>query len=527
MSVSPRVVSILTGSLTYPYHGVGRESTEGRGVQPVYTGVEGDHVACDRRTAGSLALARQDRRFLASLALVFTDTVLLTAATILATLVRFGSIWAASVTRYPGIGSIQLSATAVILWVICLRWQHLYHVNRLELGSGEFKRLVVGLSAGTACLVFVTYVLNIPGMSRGWALLTWVFALVLVGSVRLARRLFVRIMRSRDRLLRPTLIVGANEEATEIVRILRKNQSSGLVPIGYVTSSAVSTSNMEQIPYLGTAAGLRNLVRSLGVDTVLFASSAFDYDDLAEMVDTLRNDDVQVQISSRLLDVLTSRVAMYEVNGLPIIGIENRGATRIKAGTKRALDLVLSSLLILLSAPFWLFIALAIKVTSRGPVLYRQQRVGENGRLFTMLKFRSMVVDAHGRRDEFAEDNESSGPLFKIREDPRVTPVGRVLRRCSLDELPQLINVFMGEMSLVGPRPALPLEVAQYEDHHARRLEALPGMTGLWQVSGRSDLTFEEMVRLDLFYIENWSLTLDLSLLARTVPAVVSARGSY
>jgi exopolysaccharide biosynthesis polyprenyl glycosylphosphotransferase len=496
-------------------------------VQPVYTAVEGNHVACDRHAAGSLALAKQDRRFLASLALVFTDTVMLAAAVLIATLLRFPGLWAASHTPYLGIGFPQLSAIVVILWLICMQWQQLYHVNRLELGSGEFKRLVVALSIGTACLVFVTYVLRLPGLSRGWTLLSWILALVLVASGRLARRLAVRVMRSRNRLLRPTLIVGANEEATEIVRILRKNQSSGLVPIGYVTSDSVSSSTMEQIPYLGTAAGIRNLVRNLGIDTVLFASSAFDYDDLAEMVAGLRNEDVQVQISSRLLDVLTSRVAMYEVNGLPIIGIENRGLTRIRTGTKRALDIVLSSLLLLLSAPFWLCIALAIKVTSRGPVLYRQERVGENGRLFTMLKFRSMVLDAHVQRDEFVADNESTGPLFKIREDPRVTSVGRWLRRCSLDELPQLVNVLLGEMSLVGPRPALPSEVAQYEDHHTRRLEAVPGMTGLWQVSGRSDLTFEEMVRLDLFYIENWSLTFDLSLLVRTLPAVVSARGSY
>jgi exopolysaccharide biosynthesis polyprenyl glycosylphosphotransferase len=194
---------------------------------------------------------------------------------------------------------------------------------------------------------------------------------------------------------------------------------------------------------------------------------------------------------------------------------------------KRVFDLVLSCAVVLIGLPVWLLLAAAIKLTSSGPVLYSQDRVGKDGELFGMYKFRSMYEDADARRVELMADNEASGPLFKMKNDPRVTSVGKWLRRFSIDEFPQIINVLKGEMSLVGPRPPLPSEVERYTAHDLRRLEVVPGMTGLWQVSGRSSLTFDEMVRLDLFYIENWSVGLDITLLFRTIPAVLFARGAY
>jgi lipopolysaccharide/colanic/teichoic acid biosynthesis glycosyltransferase len=186
-------------------------------------------------------------------------------------------------------------------------------------------------------------------------------------------------------------------------------------------------------------------------------------------------------------------------------------------------------LIVLVGMPLWVAFALAIKFTSRGPMLYRQRRVGRDGVPFDMFKFRSMYADADERLEDLRASgaNEATGPLFKMRDDPRVTPVGRWMRKFSIDEFPQLLNVLRGEMSLVGPRPPLPCETVSYTDHHWRRMEVLPGMTGLWQVSGRSRLTFDEMIRLDLFYIENWSVGFDLGLLVRTIPAVLFARGAY
>jgi len=194
---------------------------------------------------------------------------------------------------------------------------------------------------------------------------------------------------------------------------------------------------------------------------------------------------------------------------------------------KRAFDLVVSTLIVVIGLPVWLIIASAVKLSSDGPILHSQERVGLHGAKFGMYKFRSMYVDADARLAEVMSGNEASGPLFKMKEDPRVTRTGKWLRKFSLDEFPQILNVIKGDMSLVGPRPPLPREVSGYNLHDWRRLEVVPGMTGLWQVSGRSSLTFDEMVRLDLFYIENWSMGLDITIIFRTIPAVLFARGAY
>jgi exopolysaccharide biosynthesis polyprenyl glycosylphosphotransferase len=231
-----------------------------------------------------------------------------------------------------------------------------------------------------------------------------------------------------------------------------------------------------------------------------------------------------VKLLPEFSDLLPQRLEIHEVGGRRYIGFVPVAAV---SWAKRAVDLLLVSVGLLAATPVLLAIVLAIKLDSPGPVFYRQQRVGKHGRFFWMLKFRSMCVDADRRLEELRAHNEATGPLFKIRQDPRVTRVGRLLRRWSLDELPQLLNVLRGDMSLVGPRPPLPAEVEQYEDWQHGRLRAVPGLTGLWQVSGRSEVPFHDMVRLDLHYIRNWSLALDLEILLRTIPAVLTNRGAY
>jgi len=223
-------------------------------------------------------------------------------------------------------------------------------------------------------------------------------------------------------------------------------------------------------------------------------------------------------------DLLPRRVEVQHMAGRPYIGFAPVAKVSL---LKRALDLLASSLGLLAMGPLLAIIAVAVKLDSPGPVFYRQQRVGRDGRRFWMYKFRTMYQDADRCQEELWAQSEASGPLFKMRDDPRVTRVGRVLRCLSLDEFPQLFNVLRGEMSLVGPRPPVPGEVEQYDDWHHGRLRAVPGMTGLWQVSGRSAVSFHDMVRLDLQYIRNWSLSLDLSILLRTIPAVLASRGAY
>ena len=248
---------------------------------------------------------------------------------------------------------------------------------------------------------------------------------------------------------------------------------------------------------------------------------------LARIVAELRTLDIEVNVSSGLFEVMTSRVLVSEVAGVPLVRIRGISLTPTRLATKRLFDIVVSGLVLLVGLPVWLLCAALVKLTSPGPLLYSQERIGRDGRAFRMFKFRTMYVDADARLEALRAENEASGPIFKMRNDPRVTSVGRWLRKYSIDEVPQFLNVLKGEMSVVGPRPPLPNETREYEDRHWRRLEVTPGMTGLWQVSGRSALTFEEMVRLDLFYIENWSVGLDLAIILRTVPAVLFARGAY
>jgi exopolysaccharide biosynthesis polyprenyl glycosylphosphotransferase len=225
--------------------------------------------------------------------------------------------------------------------------------------------------------------------------------------------------------------------------------------------------------------------------------------------------------------ILTSGTGIEEVAATPVISMKRGGIRGWDRVLKDMEDYVLSAVGLLLLSPLFLLVAVLIKLDSKGPVFYRQERVGKNGKRFMIYKFRSMVADAERVQAELLDRNEAEGPIFKMRHDPRITRVGAVIRKTSIDELPQLINVVLGHMSLVGPRPPIPKEVAQYEEWQKERLSTTPGITGLWQISGRSDLTFEEMVKWDIYYIHNWSLWLDIKILLKTVPVVLFGRGAY
>jgi exopolysaccharide biosynthesis polyprenyl glycosylphosphotransferase len=257
------------------------------------------------------------------------------------------------------------------------------------------------------------------------------------------------------------------------------------------------------------------------------ASSAVDGNEMRFISKVARRTGTELRLTANLPEVLTTRLSVLPIGGVIALSVRSVRLSGPQALAKRLFDIVVSGTVLLLTLPVFLVIAAAIKLSSPGPVFYRQQRIGKQGNPFTLLKFRTMVDGADVMLDLLVAANEADGPLFKIRNDPRVSRVGRYMRRWSLDELPQLLNVLRGDMSLVGPRPPLAHEVARYEDWQLDRLEVRPGITGLWQVSGRSDLSFSEMVRLDLFYIENWSLAYDMFILIKTIPAVASSRGAY
>lgn len=466
-------------------------------------------------------------------ALVATDMLAVFVAAMVATYLRFGSVVAPVGFENPevSIDFFQLALVVVPLWVAFLALSGLYDLDRATLGVSEAGRIARALSLGVVVLILAIFAAKLPGLSRAWILLVWALSIAFVLAARGMILVIVLLLRRRGRLLVPTLVVGSNAESADIIRVLHGNVDAGLVPVGCLASSQAERLELDfcsgDVPVLGSARDITDVVRDRHVETVIIASSAFDHDVLARMIAELRDEDVDLHISSGLFEVLTSRVLISEVAGVPLITVKGISLSRGNLLVKRVFDLIVAGLIILIGMPLWLLFAALVKFSSPGPVFYAQERVGRDGRPFGMLKFRSMYRDADQRLAELAAANEASGPMFKMKDDPRVTPVGKWMRKFSIDEFPQLINVIKGEMSLVGPRPPLPSEVQRYSEGDWRRLEVTPGMTGLWQVSGRSSLTFDEMVRLDLFYIENWSVALDITLMLRTIPAVLLARGAY
>ncbi len=452
---------------------------------------------------------------------------------VLATAMRFGSFTAQVGFESPDVQVEfwQLAVIVVPLWVAFLALGGLYDTDRVSRGLSETGRVARSLSFGVVALILLTFVAKTPGLSRAWTLLFWVLAIAGVLVARAVIAFSLSVMHRKGRLLRTTLIVGSNSESADITRVLRGAPGAGLVPVGCLSSSQAERLSLDfsifGVPVLGTARDLVKVATEMRIDTVIIASSAFDHDVLARMIAEVRTLDADIHISSGLFEVLTSRVIVSEVAGVPLITVKGLSLSPGNLMVKRVFDLVVGGAGIVVGLPIWLLIVLAIKLSSPGPVFYSQTRVGRDGVNFPMFKFRSMYTDADKRLADLVEVNEASGPLFKMRDDPRVTSAGKWMRKFSVDEFPQLLNVMRGEMSLVGPRPPLPYEVERYSADDWRRMEVVPGMTGLWQVSGRSNLTFDEMVRLDLFYINNWSVALDFALLVRTIPAVLFARGAY
>ncbi|MEX1157611.1 MAG: sugar transferase [Thermomicrobiales bacterium] len=368
--------------------------------------------------------------------------------------------------------------------------------------------------------------------------LVFVLAWLLIIAVLICKRMLVRFVRERlwlrgigvDRVL----IVGAGRAGQRMMQWLFGQPQLGYQVVGFIDDElpvenlAIATHRRVERPaYLGTSAGIREVVRRHGVNEVIIALPPTAHEQMMWIVDQCRLDDIEFKLVPDLFELALDSVNIHEVAGLPLIGLKPARIAGWNLVVKRAMDVMLSLPMLTLGLLVMLPVALAIKLDSGGPILFRQERVGRNGRRFVCYKFRTMVRDAESMREELLSSGNIDLRLMKSQNDPRRTRVGKVLRKLSLDELPQFINILMGEMSIVGPRPPVPAEVAEYDDWHRGRLQVSPGLTGLWQVSGRSNLTFDEMVRLDLYYAEHWTPWLDIKIILRTIPAIVTARGAY
>lgn len=330
------------------------------------------------------------------------------------------------------------------------------------------------------------------------------------------------------------MIVGASENARRLAQSLLGQPQWGYRLVGFVSDEAdveqlsVATEDgIRSTNRLGETADVAALVAELGVDEVFIIEENNTHEQIAQMIASCRSMGVQFRLVPELLQISMDRVDISEINGVPLIGVRDASIRGWSAILKRSSDILLSSILLIALAIPTAIIAMLIKRDDPGPVFYRQTRIGQYGRPFSMFKFRTMVTDADKQRVDVIEQAGGDTRLFKDKDDPRITRTGRWLRKYSIDEMPQIWNVFRGEMTFVGPRPPLPSEVVEYQSWHQQRLLVRPGMTGLWQVSGRSELSFDQMVRLDLYYAENWSLWLDIKIILRTIPAVIFGRGAY
>lgn len=418
------------------------------------------------------------------------------------------------------------------LWIVAMLVHRSYDRRALGLGAEEYLRVLrgaVALPALAACAYWL--------FARDLGLLHDMIAAaaptaLIALSVRyvLRRRLHRRWARGRDRSA--TLLVGPSHAIVELVGVLRRAGGAQELQVAGVCLSdpenAVAIRGLG-IPVLGGIADMNDVARAMGIGTVVaLPAPEFDASVLRRMSWTAAVQDIDFLVAPVLTDVSASRLVVRPTNGVPLMRIQAPNLSRSSRLPKEVLDRALAAALLLVLLPPMLVIALVVRLDSTGPALFRQRRVGRYGNHFTMLKFRTMREDSEALRAELEHLNQNSdGLLFKVKEDPRITRVGSVLRRSSLDELPQLINVVRGHMSLVGPRPSLPEEVEEYTPDIKRRLLVKPGLTGLWQVSGRSDLPWDEAVRLDLGYVDNWSIGLDLTILLRTGSAVVRGAGAY
>lgn len=461
---------------------------------------------------------------------IFTDLVLVNISYMLAYVVRYQFEWLVEVTfedTYSGYLGQQFLLTLLI--IITFAQNKVWRRRRGEFWIDEVARVIFATATAVTIMVAYTFFFRPLAVSRLMLIWAFFFIVILIGLARLARRSLLSLFYRQGRFVDRVLVIGSGEVGRGVMRTLMARPDLGYQAIGYLDEGPEKDNmGLERIPHLGSLFDLEKILQQYpNLHTVFIALPGEMHQQILETLSICQRHDVRAQVVPDVLQLSLNRVEFNNMAGIPMLGVRDVRISPVQRLLKRGLDLTIIAIGGIPALLVGLLIALAIKLDSPGPVLYAAERVGRKGKMFKMYKFRSMVVDAEQQKQVLAHLNEANGPIFKIKNDPRLTRVGRFIRRTSLDELPQLINVLRGEMSLVGPRPPLAEEVAQYKPWHMQRLAVIGGITGLWQVSGRSDLTFDELCLLDIYYIENWSLSLDLRILLQTIPYSLFGQGAY
>jgi exopolysaccharide biosynthesis polyprenyl glycosylphosphotransferase len=471
------------------------------------------------------------RRWL-SIAVIVTDVLLINLAFAVSYWLRYDLQWFAAVDEAYHVSYrsfVPISLTLTVLLLCIYKLGGVYNQPRGASWFDEIYRITTGTATGIILMVFVIVFFFRPFL---YSRLVFFYAGVLIamflGASRIAQRMVRHHLRKKGLGVDRLLIAGAGEVGRTVMRNIVAHPALSYHIVGFVDDDPEKGStDIGRFQALGSTANIPRLAKELAIDEVIITLPWMYHRKIVSIVAQCERQQVRVRIVPDIFQMTLSHLDVEYLGGIPMIGIREVSISGSQLLFKRTMDVAISLMGLVLLFPLFVAIAVAIEIDTPGPALFRQIRVGKGERLFACFKFRSMYQGADEEKDKFQAQNEANGVFFKMRDDPRITRVGRFLRRMSLDELPQLLNVLMGHMSLVGPRPAPPSEVQRYQSWHRRRLEVAPGMSGLWQVSGRSELTFDEMVLLDLYYIENWSPLLDVQIMLRTLPKVITGEGAY
>jgi len=425
---------------------------------------------------------------------------------------------------------LKIYPLVLIIWSVLLFTYHSYHSHRTIPVTREMLTTFRVVAVGNVTLATIAYLAPLRQLSRSWFILFALLSALLLAIEKVVLRIVARYVRSKGLNYRTVLIVGTGRRATEIARMIDQHKYWGYKILGFVSDGHHLSNGWTRYRIFGTVPDLKRILEggqtSEPIDEIVFAVTRKKLDEMKQIFLLCEELGVRTRVAMNFFQNRVARIEIEELEGVPFLTFTTTPSNETQLALKRLLDIAVSMTTLFIAAPIILLVSIAIRLSSPGSVFFKQKRIGLNGRMFTLYKFRTMINDAHARRSEVEHLNEMTGPVFKSRSDPRVTSVGRILRKFSLDELPQLWNVFKGDMSLVGPRPPIPEEVAEYHRWHRRRLSMKPGLTCLWQVSGRNNVDFDRWMQMDLQYIDNWSPSLDLKILLRTIPAVLLGKGA-
>lgn len=477
-------------------------------------------------------VTRIKRKVIYGIFIMISDVVFFALALALSFYIRFYTGESAKIISVYGVeGNYLLYSIIFIISAVLIFFLYkLYDWDGIYKGSGYYFKIFKAISINVVILIIVGYLVEAFTFSRIYMLLLFILSMAFLVISRFLLLSVTQRLIGKLNLYSNTLIIGLDSDVKRIENTVNRNPGESFNIIGYVDdrkSIKAKASKYSDCRILGSLDNLKEIVLNNKIQRIIISSKKYKYFEILDILEELKGLDVLVLMFPGYFEFSIRRMSMRDVSGIPLIHISNIGFYGINLFYKNLIDYILGSILFIIFIPLYLIVAVLIKANSKGPVFYKQKRYTKDFKEFYMYKFRTMYQDADKKVKELRKYSRTGGPIFKMKRDPRITSIGRFLRRFSIDEFPQIINVLKGELSLVGPRPPIPEETEKYEDWYKKRLNIKQGLTGLWQVSGRSDLNFEEMVKLDLYYIQNWSVGLDLRILLKTIPTVLSGKGSY